>query len=218
MYSAQQAGIPLLPAFPIAQHVRGSHTCPPKCLLLGRRALWQIGWCMQAWSREAGWTLPASTCKLQHHFGEHNLYVNVMILTTGQLSISDDCASYHDGTEGLQSHYDDSHRFERPIYSLRLFSDSRLSFGTQLYGWVNFAPSPCAATQLGFKPDSIRHQAAHRFSNGAFTVDMPRGCITVLEAGGYAVEGVKHCVRPMDLAGHWQLLTPSSCSASNPHM
>ena len=34
----------------------------------------------------------------------------------------------------LQSHYDDAERFARPIYSLRLYSDSRLSFGTQLYG------------------------------------------------------------------------------------
>ena len=34
----------------------------------------------------------------------------------------------------LQSHYDDAARFSQPIYSLRLFSDSRLSFGTQLYG------------------------------------------------------------------------------------
>ena len=41
---------------------------------------------------------------------------------------------YHDGSEGIQSHFDDAGRFRRPIYSLRLFSDSRLSFGTQLYG------------------------------------------------------------------------------------
>jgi hypothetical protein len=41
---------------------------------------------------------------------------------------------YHDGSEGIQSHYDDAARFERPVVSLRLFSDSRLSFGTQLYG------------------------------------------------------------------------------------
>ncbi|CAL8470831.1 g10373 [Coccomyxa elongata] len=80
---------------------------------------------------------------------------------------------YHDGSEGIQSHFDDGTRFSRPIFSVRLFSDSRLSFGTQLYG----------------------------YSNGAFTVDMPRGCITVMEAGGYAVEGVKHCVRPADLGG-----------------
>ncbi|KAK9904144.1 hypothetical protein WJX75_005380 [Coccomyxa subellipsoidea] len=80
---------------------------------------------------------------------------------------------YHDGSEGIQSHFDDGTRFARPIFSVRLFSDSRLSFGTQLYG----------------------------YTNGAFTVDMPRGCITVMEAGGYAVEGVKHCVRPADLAG-----------------
>ena len=41
---------------------------------------------------------------------------------------------YHDGSEGIQSHYDDAGRFLRPITSLRLFSDCRLSFGTQLYG------------------------------------------------------------------------------------
>ena len=43
---------------------------------------------------------------------------------------------YHDGSEGIQSHFDDPDRFEQPIYSLRLFSDSRLSFGTQLYGYA----------------------------------------------------------------------------------
>lgn len=36
--------------------------------------------------------------------------------------------------EGIQSHFDDAGRFQRPITSLRLMSDSRLSFGTQLYG------------------------------------------------------------------------------------
>ena len=87
----------------------------------------------------------------------------------------DSCALniYHDGSQGIQPHYDDSTRFERPVYSLRLFSDSRLSFGTQLYG----------------------------YTNGAFCVDMPRGAITIMHAGGYAVAGAKHCVRPVDLAG-----------------
>ncbi|GMH40289.1 hypothetical protein BSKO_08193 [Bryopsis sp. KO-2023] len=80
---------------------------------------------------------------------------------------------YHDGSEGIQSHFDDSTRFHRPIYSLRLFSDSRLSFGTQLYG----------------------------YTNGAFNIPMPRGCITVMEEGSYAADGVKHCVRPMDMMG-----------------
>lgn len=80
---------------------------------------------------------------------------------------------YHDGSQGIQPHYDDSARFERPVYSLRLFSDSRLSFGTQLYG----------------------------NTNGAFCVDMPRGAITLMDAGGYAITGAKHCVRPVDLAG-----------------
>ncbi len=56
---------------------------------------------------------------------------------------------------GIQSHFDDSDRFAQPIYSLRLFSDSRLSFGTQLYG----------------------------YTNGAFAIPMPRGCVTVMEVG-----------------------------------
>lgn len=79
---------------------------------------------------------------------------------------------YHDGSEGIQSHYDDSQRFHQPIYSLRLFSDSRLSFGTQLYG----------------------------YTNGAFCIPMPRGGITVMESGSYAANGVKHCVRPTDMS------------------
>jgi alkylated DNA repair dioxygenase AlkB len=41
---------------------------------------------------------------------------------------------YHDGSEGIQMHYDDPQRFERPIISLRLFSDARLAFGTKGYG------------------------------------------------------------------------------------
>lgn len=40
-----------------------------------------------------------------------------------------------------------------------------------------------------------------RYGNGAFCIDMPRGCVLVMDAGGYAVTGVKHCVRPMDMAG-----------------
>jgi hypothetical protein len=56
---------------------------------------------------------------------------------------------------GIQSHFDDRERFAQPIYSLRLYSDSRLSFGTQLYG----------------------------YTNGAFAIPMPRGCVTVMEVG-----------------------------------
>ena len=47
---------------------------------------------------------------------------------------------YHDGSQGIQPHYDDSARFERPVYSLRLCSRTRrLSFGTQLFGYTNGA-------------------------------------------------------------------------------
>ena len=28
-----------------------------------------------------------------------------------------------------------------------------------------------------------------------------RGCMTVMEQGGYAANGVKHCVRPADMTG-----------------
>lgn len=60
---------------------------------------------------------------------------------------------YHDGKEGLAQHFDDAVRFKQPIYSVRLFSDCRLSFGSQFYG----------------------------FCNGAFCIPLPRGCIAVLE-------------------------------------
>lgn len=40
-----------------------------------------------------------------------------------------------------------------------------------------------------------------RYTNGAFYIDMPRGCITVMEKGGYAATGMKHCVRPVDMTG-----------------
>lgn len=60
---------------------------------------------------------------------------------------------YHDGKEGLAQHFDDAVRFKQPIFSLRLFSDCRLSFGSQFYG----------------------------FCNGAFCIPLPRGCICVME-------------------------------------
>lgn len=80
---------------------------------------------------------------------------------------------YHDGSEGLAQHFDDATRFKQPIYTLRLFSDSRLSFGSQYYG----------------------------FCNGAFTIPLPRGCICVMEEASYSANGVKHCIRPCDMTG-----------------
>lgn len=61
----------------------------------------------------------------------------------------------------------------QPIYTLRLFSGARLSFGSQFYG----------------------------FCNGAFIIPLPRGCILVMEENSYAANGVKHCVRPCDMTG-----------------
>ena len=79
---------------------------------------------------------------------------------------------YHDGSEGIKQHFDDSKRFMRPIYSIRLFSASRLAFGAK-----GFAMSNCQ-----------------------FFVPMARGCVTVL-GPGYASDGVKHCVRACDMSG-----------------
>ena len=80
---------------------------------------------------------------------------------------------YHDGTEGLAQHFDDATRFKQPIYTLRLFSDSRLSFGSQYYG----------------------------FCNSSFFVPLPRGCICVMEEASYSANGIKHCIRPCDMTG-----------------
>ena len=38
-------------------------------------------------------------------------------------------------------------------------------------------------------------------TNPLFFVPMPRGCITVLEEGGYAADQVTHCIRPCDMSG-----------------
>lgn len=80
---------------------------------------------------------------------------------------------YHDGEEGLGQHFDDAVRFRQPIYSLRIFSDARLAFGSQLYN----------------------------FCNGAFCIPMSRGTVTILEQHSFAANGLKHCIRPVDMAG-----------------
>lgn len=80
---------------------------------------------------------------------------------------------YHDGEEGLAQHFDDAVRFKQPIFTLRVFSDARLSFGSQLYS----------------------------FCNGAFCIDLPRGAVCVMLENGYAANGIKHCIRPVDMTG-----------------
>jgi hypothetical protein len=80
---------------------------------------------------------------------------------------------YHDGSEGIAQHFDDFGRFDRPVITLRLFSDSRLAFGSQYFGMVN---TP-------------------------FFVPLPRGAIAVMERDSFAADGIKHCVRPYDLVG-----------------
>ena len=80
---------------------------------------------------------------------------------------------YHDGKEGLAQHFDDAVRFKQPIYTVKLGSDSRLSFGSQFYGYLN----------------------------GAFCIPCPRGVVCVMEECSYAANAAKHCVRPCDLTG-----------------
>eukprot|EP01084_Bolivina_argentea_P055437 101646_1 len=78
---------------------------------------------------------------------------------------------YHDGSEGIGPHFDDAARFDRPIVTVRLFSDARIAFGTDLYGT----------------------------SNGLFSVPLPRGMVLRMEKNGFAVDGIKHTVRPCDM-------------------
>jgi hypothetical protein len=80
---------------------------------------------------------------------------------------------YHDGSEGLAQHYDDAKRFEQPIISIRLFSDSRLSFGSKYY----------------------------YYHDTSFFIPMPRGAITILEANSFAANEISHCVRSSDMEG-----------------
>ena len=80
---------------------------------------------------------------------------------------------YHDGSDGIAQHIDDANRFARPIVSIRLFSDSRLSFGSKHF----------------YQHDS------------SFFVPMPRGAITILEPDSFAANDISHCVRPIDMTG-----------------
>ena len=80
---------------------------------------------------------------------------------------------YHSGTEGLAQHYDDAKRFKQPIISLRLFSDSRLSFGSKYY----------------------------YYHDSSFFIPMERGAITIMEPSSFAANDISHCVRPSDMEG-----------------
>ena len=80
---------------------------------------------------------------------------------------------YHDGSEGLAQHFDDAKRFAQPIISLRLFSDSRLSFGSKYY----------------------------YYHDSSFFVPMKRGAITILQPNSFAANKISHCVRAGDMEG-----------------
>jgi len=77
---------------------------------------------------------------------------------------------YHERGAGLGVHIDSKVLFHRPIVSLRLFSDSVLSFGCR-------------------GPGMLDRQVA---------VPQPRGSITVL-GPGFASDKINHCIRPADI-------------------
>jgi len=78
---------------------------------------------------------------------------------------------YSSANLGLGPHFDDANRFDRPITTIRLFSDSRLSFELRYYG-INM---------------------------GSLIIPLPRGRICVLEKNSYAAEKAKHAVRDCDI-------------------
>lgn len=80
---------------------------------------------------------------------------------------------YAPNSRGLGAHVDSPSRFERPIVSLRLLSDARLTYGPDGQG----ATSP------------------------EFRLPHPRNTVLVLHAGGYAADGTTHAVRSDDLTG-----------------
>jgi len=85
-----------------------------------------------------------------------------------QVSLND----YSSGQLGLQPHFDDKERFARPITTLRLFSDSRMSFGLRYYG--------C--------------------NKGTMIIPLPRGRLAVLLKDTYASDMAKHAIRDCDLS------------------
>eukprot|EP01083_Nonionella_stella_P080132 220009_1 len=78
---------------------------------------------------------------------------------------------YHDGTEGIGPHFDDEERFDRPVITVRLFSDARIAFGTDLYGTTN----------------------------GKVSIPLPRGCVLMLQKNSFVADAIKHTVRPCDM-------------------
>jgi hypothetical protein len=81
---------------------------------------------------------------------------------------------YHTGSDGIGPHFDDESRFALPVVALRIFSDSRLSFGCR---------------------------GAWAVGNGIFSIPMFRNSALVLHSNTYASSVVKHSVRPVDMSG-----------------
>jgi len=83
------------------------------------------------------------------------------------------CNIYRDGSLGISPHFDDNKRFYPWIYSLRLFGDTRLSFGCGIWGK----------------------------GGGRFFVPLPRGAILIMQSDSPAMMKYKHSVRNEDLTG-----------------
>lgn len=67
--------------------------------------------------------------------------------------------------------FNDSQKNQQSIYSLRLFSNSRISFGSSFYS----------------------------FCQGIFSIEIPRGSICQMISDGYAMNEIKHFIRPQDI-------------------
>ena len=79
---------------------------------------------------------------------------------------------YITGTKGISPHFDNKSRFEPPIISIRLFSESRLCFG-------------CRPRFGGYSE---------------FMIPLPVGCVCILEKNGIGTL-LTHCVNSSDMYG-----------------
>ena len=73
--------------------------------------------------------------------------------------------------EGLSSHFDKIQQWQRPIFLIRLFSDSRLSFGMGIWNKIN----------------------------GKCAIDFERGSIFKFCKNTYGVDKIKHSLRDIDI-------------------
>ena len=101
---------------------------------------------------------------------------------------------YHTGEEGLAQHYDSSNRFQPPIVSLRLFSDSRLTFGAKKLGMSNpeyFVPLPrgCVTSMIPDSFDTCDERLCHQQDNTMLESSASKHCIVNSEPSSVNGDG-----------------------------